>query len=586
MLGAIALMGWLASASADPVTLPDAARSGAARPAQERAAVIPQPTPEMFKVPPVPERPLDIDAGEHVQVTSFELVGAVDRPEFDIAVSDIQALVDAKRGAHPDGFSVGRLQEVADDVTKYYRAHGLILAQAFIPVQTVNSGIVRVQILEGMLGRVVAEGQKLYKERLLQRPFADLIGQPVTKETIESALLELSRYPGVSLFGVFQPGQEVGTADMVVKVQDEHRFDGSVRFDNHGIRETGRNRYRLEGSVNNLTGAADRLTATGQHTTAPSNSFFWGADYERPLPELWAGTLVRVHYDRNKFDVGGAFRDRDIASDTRNLNLSLSNAIIRSRQRNLTARVGFARKRAETAVRSRPQSRDDLANVTLGVDYDSVDAKYAGLNSGTLEASHGFNNLFGSMGKRAGSVRPSRQGGSRRFAEGAFNKLFFSFSRLQSFTPLTDKLKHHSLLFRLEGQWSPDLLVPLEQYSVGGPTSVRAYQPTERLFDRAVFGSVEWIINAPGIADRPAFGNRTWGEIVQVSFFFDVAYGDLNDPLPTEIPDQTLKGAGFAISVNDPKVFSSKLSIATPIGNPDPVSGRDPVYWLDLNVYF
>ena len=57
------------------------------------------------------------------------LVGPAD------AVADLQALVDAKLAERPDGFSVGRLQEVADAVTKYYRDRGLILAQDFVPVQ-------------------------------------------------------------------------------------------------------------------------------------------------------------------------------------------------------------------------------------------------------------------------------------------------------------------------------------------------------------------------------------------------------------------------------------------------------------------
>ena len=94
--------------------------------------------------------------------------------------------------------------------------------------------------------------------------------------------------------------------------------------------------------------------------------------------------------------------------------------------------------------------------------------------------------LFGAMGKRAGRIPPSRQGRNQEFARGDFTKIFLSASRLQSLTPLWEKLRHHSLLFRMEAQWSGDLLVPLEQYSVGGPTNVRAYQPTEQLLDKAM----------------------------------------------------------------------------------------------------
>mgnify|MGYP005809824239 CR=1 FL=1 len=564
--------------------LPDAAKPGAQRPAQERPLLPAPPAGPVFSVPAVPDRPLEIDAGEKVRVTGFDFVGATDRPRRGLYVKDLETLARKHLAAHPEGLTVGRLQEIADDVTKYYRQHGLILAQAFIPVQTVEGGRVKIRILEGKLGRVMTEGQKMYTAKSLERPFSGLVGQPVTKEAIESALLGLNAYPGLSLFGVFQPGQEVGTADMVVKVQKEKRFDGSIRYDNHGIKETGMRRYRTELSVNDVTGAADRLSGTFQHSAAPSNSLFWGLDYDRPL--FFRDTSVRVHYDRNDFDVGGLFRDRNIASQTQTFNVTLADAFLRSRQRNVTGRFEVERAQAVTDIRDREQSKDDLATMLFGIDYDSVDTRFSGLNSGFLEVTHGFDDLFGSMGKDPASVKPSRQGGSRQYAQGSFDKMFGSYSRLQSLTPLSDKLKNHSLLFRAEMQWSEDLLVPLEQYSVGGPTNVRAYQPTERLFDKALFGSLEWIINAPGFADKPAFSNRTWGELLQVSLFFDIATGRINDPLPTERASETYRGIGGAVSFNNPKVFSSKVSIATPIGGPQPTNGRRPVYWFDFNFYF
>ncbi len=536
-------------------------------------------------VPPVIERPLDIDAGTRIQIAAFELLGVTDRPQQGIDVREIQALIDGKIGARADGFTVGRLQEVADEVTRYYREHGLILAQAFVPVQNVEGGVVKIQVLEGVLGRIVAEGNEMYQERVLQRPFKDLIGQPVTNKSAESALLHLTDLPGVSLFGVFQPGQQVGSADLVIKVQEENRFEANVRADNHGIRETGENRYRVIGAVNNLTGVGDKFTATLQHTEQPAFSFFWAAEYERPLPVLW-DTLFTFSFNRNQFDVGGDFRDRGIASDTRNMTASLSKSFIRSRLRNLSASVALARKRAVTKVRARPQSKDNLTTATLGVDYDSVDSRFAALNAGFLEVSHGFNDVLGAMGKLPGSVAPSRQGGNRKFAEGKFDKVFLSYSRLQSLTPLSQKLRHHSVLFRTEVQWTPDLLVPIEQYSVGGPTNVRAYQPTEQLYDRAWFASFEWIINAPGIADQPAFGNRTWGELVQLSFFFDMAAGVLNSALSTEDKSDNFKGAGLAFSVNNANVFTSKITIAWPLGKPRPENDRDPQYWLDFNFFF
>ena len=48
------------------------------------------------------------------------------------------------------------IQEAADEVRSYYRERGLILAQVVVPVQTVQEGIIDLQVFVGRLGRVLA----------------------------------------------------------------------------------------------------------------------------------------------------------------------------------------------------------------------------------------------------------------------------------------------------------------------------------------------------------------------------------------------------------------------------------------------
>ncbi len=567
------------------VDLPDAARPGAIRPGEDRKLVPAPPPEEMFSVPPVVERPLDIDDGEKIVVSAFVLDGAIDRPEFEIQTSEVQGILDGRLAERPDGFTVGRLQEVADEITQYYREHGLILAQAFVPVQEVSDGQVRIQVMEGLLGRVVTEGNEMYAAEILQTPFRNLVGKPVTKEEVESALLTISDYPGQSSFGVFQPGIEVGTADMVVKVQEEDRLEVAVRADNHGISETGQNRYLAQVTWNNPLGQGDKLAGTVQHTAVPDNTFFYALDYEVPVTGFY-DTKFSIGTSRNQFDVAGEFRDSNIASDIRNYNAFLSKDFIRSRLMNLNAGVRVSKKTSRTKAQGRPVSLDSLAVAALELNFDSVDARFGGLNAAYLEVSHGFNDVFGAMGKDTAFVQPSRQSGTGEFPTGEFDKVFLSLSRFQALTPVWEKLNHHNLLFTFEVFWSPDLLVPVEQYTIGGPTNVRGYRPTEALFDRAVFGSVEWIINAPFIAEQPAFGNRTWGELMQLSFFFDLGAGKLNSALPTEKQSENFKSVGFALSFNNPKVFSGKITIASPIGRPEPENDKEPQYWVDLNFFF
>ncbi len=566
---------------------PDSALPGALRPEDEtRRKTPPEPAGEVLEVPALIDRPLDIDEGPKVQVEAFELVGAVERPEHDIDLDEIRALLREKRAERPEGFTIGRLDELADVVTRYYRERGLILAQAVIPVQTVEAGVVKVKVIEGRIGRVLTEGNEMYSDATLSEPFEHLIGKPVTKAEIESALLQLTDFPGLSVFGVFQPGQKVGEADIVLKVQEEDRFDFALRVDNQGTPETGRNRLRATVDWNNPLGGGDRLTLTAQRTNNPANSKFGSIDYERYVAN---GYRVGGFLTRNSFDVGGEFADRDIAASTEQRGIYVDKTLIRGRELNLSTRLGLTLKDSRTTQAQNQTNEDHLTVLSWESTFDSVDTVFSGLNFATLEISHGFNDIFGAQGSSLDALekppadRPSRRGGppDGEFAAGQFTKFFGTYSRLQTVT------NHMSLLFRAEAQWSDDLLVPLEQYSIGGPDNVRAYGPAEALFDKAVFLSAEYIINAPFFAEKAAFANRTWGELLQVSLFYDFATGKNNDPLTSEPQSlQEFHGAGWGLRFNLPGSIESRFIMAWEFGKPDPDNDRDPQIWADLTVRF
>ncbi|MEX2352603.1 MAG: hypothetical protein WD709_00345, partial [Gammaproteobacteria bacterium] len=213
----------------------------------------------------------------------------------------------------------------------------------------------------------------------------------------------------------------------------------------------------------------------------------------------------------------------------------------------------------------------------------------------TLEFSQGFDDFLGAMGSSLSAEaleigdRPSRRGGPEddRLASGRFFKVFATASRLQTLN--TDY--GLSMLVRGEYQWSNDLLVPLEQYSVGGPDNVRAYPPAQQLLDRAAFYSIELLKNMPFIGDRPAFNNRSWGEVVQLSAFYDFAVGRLNKPLASDRQEGVggyvnFRGAGLQIRFTLPGLIESRLIFARRLGDREADNGRTNQFWADLTYRF
>ena len=595
---------------AGPLGLPDSARPGAVRPQVE---VAPPEKPEttttdMVDIPAVIDRPFDIEEGPYVAVKEFRLMDAEDFPQYGISIDEIKnTILEKKRQEQPErGFSIGELQEVADAVTRYYRGKGLILSTAVIPVQTVAGGVVDIQIYIGRLGRVLAESNEKYSEEVLRKPFLKLVGQPVTQKSIEAALLTLTDYPGLSVFGVFQPGRKVGEADIVLKVQEEKWYDVAYRVDDHGLDETGLNRFRTTIDWNNPTGFADKLTATLQQTWNPKNNDYWALDYQ---VFLGRGFTLGGGRFKNRFDIGGAFAANKISSQTDNYSVYLEKSFIRSRQLNFSSKLSFTKKQSTTRTAGLQTSTDRLSVFALDLNYDSVDTFHpfrglfnlfkkqpdnfgGGLNFATLTYSRGFNDLFGAMGSSgeqfagpAGS-RSSRRGGSGQLADGQFDKITASLQRLQLMA------KNQSLLLKTEFQWSNDLLTPLEEYSVGGPENVRGFPDAQGLFDRAYFFSLEYIFNAPFIADVPAFENRTWGEILQFSVFYDFATGKQNDPLDTATDRNTsgswntFKSVGLGLRFNLPGSIDSRLMYATEVGPDRPSDGRHRELWGDFTYSF
>lgn len=569
--------------------LPSGARPGAVQPERDdRRREPPEPAGPVLEIPPMIDRPLDPEEGERVEVQRFELTGARDRPRHEIVVEDIEEMLEQARREQADGFTVGQLEQVADRITNYYRERGLILAQAVVPVQTVEQGVVEIEVIEGRLGQIRPQGNERYDVETMENVFRGLIGEPVSQADTESALLALTDYPGLVAFGVFEPGEEVGEADLVLRVQSEQRFEGRVRVDNHGTRQTGRGRARAQVHWNNVTGNADRLSLTALHSFQPANSAYGSIEYDRMFGRHYrAGAFMRA----NRFDVGGDLEEFDISGETDQLGLTAGRSWIRSRDLNLSSRVSLTGKRSRTLFDGEQRDEDKLTVLGLQTEFDSVDTRFGGLNFGGLEISQGFNDVLGSMGDSDSAAeapldeRPSRgQGGSGEFPEGEFTKAFLYYSRLQSITA------GQSVLLRTEYQYTDDLLVPMEQYAIGGPDNVRAFPSSHALVDSGWLVSAEYVVEAPWLTGT-AFGSHSWSDVLRATVFYDYGGGEVTDPRRDE-PDGnvTFQGVGAGLRLDVPGMLESRLQVAWAVDEDeeiaDPDAVRDPQVWADLTYRF
>lgn len=606
----------------------------------------------MPKRPPIPQEVLVPEEAEAVEspaadtaqparssgsaqiiVKQLLLEGAVDRPDADVFVADVQALLDRllserrtietglpaedqglsgdqlqtelrrlkqrlespQAGAEPitpdavqslidklqtdqaqAGLSIEELQGIAAEVARYYRQHGLILTQAYIPPQTIRDGIVKIRVVEGRLGQVMVEKAQRYRVSQLLQPFSALIGQPVNQQAIEEALLLLSDYPGLTSFGVFQPGDYPGETDMVISVLDEKRIEARLHADNYGSQYTGEYRARADLIVNNPFALQDKFMLHLSRTFAPNNGFYGGAGYE--ISAFGARNTFGLSFLNNAYDMGGILEPFGLTGTTRVADIYWRRKFARSQHFNAFGVLKFARKSVKLDVLEGRDTADELSVFSAELGYDWRTPGGRNYQSGWFQYSQGMAGLFGSM---EGSSDPelataNRRGGSGEYASSAFSKFAIDVQNWFNFN------QTHTLRIAARGQYSADLLTSIEQFSMGGPGSVRAYANAEYLADTGYSISAEWLMRAPGFAAWNAFGGKTWGEILQFVLFVDTAQGWLNDPLASDRENVSLHGTGLGLRLYS-NAFSMRVEVATPIGEEVAANGRDPQYFFEFN---
>lgn len=609
-----------------------------------------------FEIPPVFQRPLGVEEGGRVFVRDFIVTGVIDDPDAGIFKSEIDALIagrfedlndllarlrvtrqdqadvgpdgftpdereaiidfmsDVVKDLNPDrqlqayqafvdqlrmqrlereqGLTIGQLQLIADEITRYYRDKGFFLARAVIPAQEVVDGLVVIRVLEGRLGEVKAEGNEGYSTARLRDPFNDAIGELVTVERIEDSLLTLQQYPGLSAVGVFQPGSEVGEADLLINVSEERNWNAQLRLDNHGTDFTGNHRALGEFNWNNPSGYGDRLQLTLLQTFEPQNSLFGGLRYEIPLPN--PRHRFGAEYTENTFDIAnlsGETTGTEVTGESSIGSLYFTQDLLVSRSSKMGARYELSRKSAETETAGLVSSVDELAVLSGQLDYENINSSSATITSAFARLSVGLDGMLGAPSEEdllADNIRTSR-----RSADGpvgsSFTKALLGYSWLKSMTP------DQTLLLRVNAQYTEDLLTSLEQFVIGGPNTVRALPASQFLTDNAAFGSVEWGIRAPGFTDSPAFANRKWGELLRFTVFYDIGWGEyLEEDVIRGGESVTAGGAGIGVEFSLPGRFRLNMQwarltngIDVDPGSTNPQDVRDDSQlWVDFSMSF
>lgn len=463
------------------------------------------------------------------------------------------------------GKTIADVQQARETLENAYRAAGYPTVLVNVPEQDTAGGIVRLDVTEGRVGRVLVTGSRYFDNGWIRAQLPELgRGIPQLARLQDELMLLRARSADREVTPVLRPGRERGTVDFELKVADQLPLHASAEVNNRSavLTETD-SRVRVGFGYANLWQRDHALNLSFE--VAPEqddDSKVWIGSYEWK-PRLSDRTVRMYLVDSqgtNNFapSAGGIGRgNAQILGAEVVRPLGAGQALLH----NVTFGAAFKDLNDVSVLQGvvTPSSIDYL-NWSLG--YDATLLADGRAQTAGAVINFGLRDI----------VNSTQEFEDKRF-KGSPNYLYLT-GRYE----LSQRMPFDSALnLGVSGQLSGMPLIGNEQFSAGGASSVRGYYEGELRGDYGLQGSVEY--RSPNVGPRLIEGLSAF----EAFTFVDWASLRVHDPLPDEDTRFTLWSAGLGLratgyglvaslewAVPFKDGFSSETSIAPPGGGTAP----------------
>jgi hemolysin activation/secretion protein len=484
----------------------------------------------------------------HIVVTGNTLLDA----------ADLRRLVAPSEG---NTLTLADLEALAARITAAYQAHGYFLSRAYVPAQTLHDDTVRIAVIEAKYGKVDLHNTSRVSDSTLAAFLAPLqVGRPVTEDALERSLLLISDVPGVLVSSMLAPGAAVGTSQLDVAATPGAAISGTVGLDDAGNRYTGRVRGNGEIDFNNPLGHGDVLSLGGM--SAGDDLVNGRLGYKTLLSgegtTLGAAVSGLYYHLGNGLDALQAHGTAQVASAT------LMQPLIRSTGGNLFVQLDFDNKRLRDEVDASDIHTERHTNaLSADVSGDRRDA--SGISNLNLRYTYGQLG-FDAIGAELADAASAR-------TRGAYQTLALSLARLQGLDAAD------SLYLAFNGQLANKNLDTSEQFFLGGPNSVRAY-------DVGALGGADGALATVELRHQlSAAAAGLWQAIAFADSGFSKTYRTTFAPGPDTA---LLYGAGLGLTWAGAHGWSASADVATRIGAVPALAGDTSSVrcWVELHKAF
>ena len=421
-------------------------------------------------------------------------------------------------------------------ITELYIQNGYVTSGAFlVNNQDLSQGIVQIQVVEGELETIQISGLNRLSESYVRSRLNLAATTPLNREDLEQGLQLLILNPLIDTVSAeLTAGKRAGSNILLLDIQEADAFSVGLTVDNYRAPSIG----EIQGSVNlthnNLFGFGDRLNLQYGLTEGLD---IYNAGYTFPLNNR-DGTFSFSYDNSDSSIIEEQFRDLDIESETETFSFNLRQPLARLPNQEFTVSFGLDLRRRRTFLLGEPFSfspgvEDGKSNVTvLRFAQDWVNRNATNV----VAARSQFNFGIDAFDATINDVEPDGQ--------------FFAWQG--QFQWVQQLSSRNLLVARIGGQFSPNSLLSLEQFSFGGVNTVRGYQENQLINDSGILGSVEFRIPITGELNT-----------LQLTPFFDFGTGWNNDE-PDPDP-KTLASLGLGLNWSIASNLNLRLDYGIPL---------------------
>jgi hemolysin activation/secretion protein len=438
------------------------------------------------------------------------------------------------------------VDEARQALEKVYHDKGYQTVSVIIPQQDPRYGIIRLQVVEGRVGRLRVNGARFFLPSRIKAAAPSLAeGNVPDMNQVSKEIIALNRLADRRVTPELRAGIEPGTVDIDLNVEDKFPLHGSIELNNRYSSNTTPTRLSGSLSYGNLYQLGHTLSASFQIAPEDLND-----------TEVYSGYYQMRVSDGVSLMFLGMKQNSDISTGAGSASLGSGHAIGLHAQFDLPSEEKFYQK-FDLGIDYKNFKEDlnlTVETISSPIEYWPISATYGA----TWMGKDSFTEYNASLNLNLRGLGSSETDyANKRFnSDGNFVHLNIDASHTQD-------LKGGSEVFgKVQGQIASQALINNEQIAGGGLGTVRGYLESTALGDNGVFGTVE--LRSPSFIGKED-ENGQWDNEMRAYLFGEGGIVGIYDALPGQQKRFGLASVGAGMSVHLAKHYHGSLDVGIPL---------------------